>query len=132
MKNLIFCFVALLSINISFAQEGNVELIKDPRIDGLIKKQSEIIPPATGPQIKGFRVQIFFDSDKKLVDDARVRFITMFPKIDTYVTYSAPNYFLRVGDFRTQIEAERLKTEVGQTFPTSFIIKGDINLPRID
>jgi len=124
------CFI-LVGIQ-SFAQSGSVEIIKDSRIDNLVRNQGAIIPPATGPQINGYRIQLFFDSNKQLVDQARVKFITKFPKVDTYVIYNAPNYFLKVGDFRTQLEADKVKQEVASEFPTSFVIKEKINLPRID
>lgn len=116
----------------SFAQKGDVEIIKDPRIDALIKKEGEIVPPASAPQMGGYRIQLFFDTEKASVDEARSKFINLYPKVDTYVTFTAPNYFLRVGDFRTQIDAEKVKSAIDQQFPTSFIVKEKINLPRID
>ena len=125
---LIFIFFSL----ISFSQENQIEIIKDNRIDALVKKQGEIIPPASVPQITGYRIQLFFDIEKKAVDDARAKFISMYPKVDTYVTYTAPNYFLKVGNFRTHLEAEKVKTSVDKDFPTNYIIKELINLPRID
>lgn len=116
----------------SFSQKGDVEIIKDPRIDALIKQEGAINPPATSPQMVGYRIQLFFDSNKNSVDEARSKFMNAFPKVDTYVTYTAPNYFLKVGDFRTQNEAEKVKSSVDSQFPTCFIVKENINLPRID
>lgn len=129
-------FICVLSTSLlvvfqSFSQ-GSVEIIRDTRVDNLVRKQSEIIPPATAPQINGYRVQLFFDSNKTLVDQARIKFVSQFPKIDTYIIYNAPNYFLKVGDFRTEMEADRIKQEVTSQFPTSFVVKEKVNLPRID
>jgi hypothetical protein len=120
--SLIFVFFALNS----FAQNGNVEIIKDSRIDQLIKQEGSSLT------MTGYRIQLFFDSNKNSVDEARAKFISAYPKIDTYVFYTAPNYFLKVGDFRTQIDAEKIKSSVDNQFPTSFIVKEKINLPRID
>ncbi|MCE3296835.1 MAG: hypothetical protein K0R65_2549 [Crocinitomicaceae bacterium] len=131
MKHILFVLATFVSL-CSFAQKGDVEIIKDPRIDGLIKQEGAIISPATAPQMSGYRIQLFFDSEKTSVDEARSRFINLFPKVDTYVTYNAPNYFLKVGDFRTQTDAEKVKSAVDSQFPTSFIVKERINLPRID
>ena len=114
------------------SQTGKVNILKDQRIDGLVSKQSVVIPPATSPQLSGYRIQLFFDSDRKLVDEARSKFIQSNPKIDTYVIFNAPNYFIKVGDFRTMLEAERLKSTLFKEFPTCFISKELINLPRID
>lgn len=130
MKQVLFWIALFTSINV--IGQGNVEVIKDARINDLIKKQGEIIPPATQVQINGYRVQIFFDSDKSKVDNARMQFAKTNPKVETYVTYKAPNYLLRVGNFRTQMDADRLKAEVSTQFPTSFIVPEKVNLPRID
>lgn len=130
-KNSFFLISIFFSL-ISFSQENQIEIIKDYRIDALVKKQGEIIPPASVPQITGYRIQLFFDTEKKAVDDARAKFISMYPKVDTYVTYTAPNYFLKVGNFRSHLEAEKVKTSVDKEFPTNYIIKELINLPRID
>ena len=121
----------LLTGSVAFGQ-GRIDIVKDSRIDGLVRSQSTVVPPATMPQITGYRLQLFFDSNKSAVDDARSRFISMFPKVDTYVEYTAPHYFLKVGDFRTQLEAEKVKSECDKQFPTSFVVKEQINLPRID
>ena len=123
--------MTLFLANFSFAQ-GNVEIVKDSRIDALVRNEGSIVAPATTPQITGYRLQLFFDSNKATVDDARSRFIAMFPKVDTYVEFTAPHYFLKVGDFRTQMEAEKVKAEAEKSFPTSFVVKEKVNLPRID
>lgn len=131
MKHILFVLATLVSL-CSFAQKGDVEIIKDPRIDALIRQEGAIISPATAPQMSGYRIQLFFDSEKSSVDEARSKFMNLYPKVDTYVTYVAPNYFLKVGDFRTQTDAEKVKSAVEGQFPTSFIVKEKINLPRID
>lgn len=132
MKALIIAVLVLGFQNAILAQRGSVEINKDPRIESLIKQEGAVIPPATSPQISGYRIQLFFDTNKDAVNEARSKFIAMYPKIDTYVTFTAPNFFLKVGDFRTQMEAEKVKSSVDVQFPTSNIVKEMVNLPRID
>lgn len=132
MKFFFLVFIFLFTTFISFSQSGDVEIIKDSRIDNLVRRQGMVIPPATSPQLPGYRVQLFFDSDRKLVDEARSKFISAFPKVDSYILYNAPNYVLKVGDFRTLLEAEKVKGNLVKDFPTCFIVKEMINLPRID
>ena len=115
-----------------YSQGENVVIHKDSRLDNFIKQRGMIIPPATSPQMSGYRVQLIFDSNKKLVDDSRSRFISQHPKIDTYITYNAPHFTLKVGDFRTKQDAEKIKDELMRDFPTWFVVKETINLPRID
>ncbi|MEY3438565.1 MAG: hypothetical protein RL265_1150 [Bacteroidota bacterium] len=132
MKNFSVVFISFFFGIHSFSQNGSIEIIKDVRIDGLIRKQGLAVPPATSPQLPGYRVQLFFDSDRKEVDAARSKFVSSFPKVDSYVIYNAPNYILKVGDFRTVLEAEKVKGNLTKDFPTCFIVKEMINLPRID
>lgn len=127
-------YFLLVSVSLAFtsaAQNGDVQEIKDPRINALVAKQSEVTPPDTKTKINGFRVQLYFDSDRTTINNARSRFISQFPRVDTYVEYNAPNYYLKVGDFRTRLEAEKIKAAMTAEFPTSFVIEEDINLPRL-
>ena len=121
-----------LVFGFAYSQSGKVEVIRDPRLDILVKKQGTPVPPASTPQITGYRLQLFFDSDRKKVDEARSRFVSQFPKVDTYIIYNAPNYILKAGDYRTHQEADKLKDQVVSGFPTCFVVKELINLPRID
>ena len=82
--------------------------------------------------MNGYRLQICFDSDKSIIDEARNRFISIYPKIDTYVTFEAPNFNLMVGDFRTILEAEKIQEEISGQFTIVIIHKTLIHLPRID
>lgn len=119
--------ITALSI-ISYIGNAQVTIVKDSRIDDLVRAQSQ--PPNS--EISGYRLQLTFDSNKAIVDDSRSRFSAQFPKVDTYVEFVAPHYFLKVGDFRTQLEAEKVKAATSAQFPTGFIVKEKINLPRID
>jgi hypothetical protein len=113
---------SLLNANNLYTQ---VNIVKDNRIDEKISGKSQ-------KQILGYRVQICFDSDKILVDQMREKFISQYPKIDTYITFDAPNFNLKVGDFRTQIEAEKLKEKIIADYSITIIHKELINLPRVD
>lgn len=132
MKKLFIAVILICAFaELGLGQKGDITEIKDPRINALISTQSEVTPPDVKPKITGFRVQLFFDSDRGAVNSARSRFISQFPRIDTYVEYNAPNYYLKVGDFRTRLEAEKIKAAMTVDFPTGFVLEEDINLPRL-
>jgi len=128
-KTCIIMFL-LFCANIIFAQpkieNGRVEVIIDSRIDDLIILESSI------DEIQGYRLQICFDSDKRVIDEARDRFLKLYPMIDTYVEFEAPHFNLKVGDFRTRLEAEKIKREIFGEFVICIIHKDLIQLPRID
>ena len=128
----LFTLIMLLVLNLTFGQEGDIKIIKDNRIDALVEKQGEVVPPAIKPEIDGYRIQLIFDSDKSAINSARSSFFSQYPKVDTYVEFNAPNFILKVGDFRTRLEAEKVRASIVEEFPTSFIIKEKINLPRLE
>lgn len=121
----IFKLLILLFVNKPSSFCAQIDVVKDIRINNRIANKAE-------KQLLGYRIQICFDSDKSLVDRMREKFIIQYPKIDTYITFDAPNFNLKVGDFRTQIEAEKLKEKIISDFSLTIIHKELINLPRVD
>ena len=136
----IFAFLLML-FKISFAQKGEVTVIKDPLIDSLIAKRMEVYRSTGDVTLKpnkpvvsdyGYRVQVFYGSDRREMFNQQARFKSSYPKINTYIVYKEPNYYLRVGDFRTRLEAQRLMSELRATFPTLFIFREKINAPILE
>ena len=126
--NLVF----LVTMSQALAQHGITNLHVDERIEGLVKKEGGAVPPATQPQINGYRVQLIFETERKKVEEAKNNFVRMYPKIDSYVQFSAPNFLLKVGDFRSYLEAEAIRDQLYKEFPMGLILKEPVNLPRVD
>lgn len=126
----------------SFAQtRGKVTVIKDSLIDSLIAKRIELNtkkPTITNPissvpvSQMGYRVQVFYGLDRRETFSEQARFRSLYPRIQSYITYKEPNYYLRVGDFRTRLEAQNLLNELKPSFPTLFIFREKINAPSLD
>lgn len=121
---------------------GTVTIIKDPLIDSLIAKRIALNtkrPTATNPgapvpaSLMGYRVQVFYGSDRREAFNEQARFKSLYPRINTYITYKEPNYYLRVGDFRTRPEAQGFLNELRKAgFTTLFIFNEKINAPELD
>jgi hypothetical protein len=133
--------VCCFSITLFAQKRGVVTVIKDPLVDSLIQRRitlSKKAAPVTirkdGPIVSqmGYRVQVFYGSDRREVFAEQLRFKTAYPKINTYITYKEPNYYLRVGDFRTRLEAQRMMNELRPVFATLFIFREKINAPSLD
>jgi hypothetical protein len=112
-------------------EPGKIEIKKDKRIEKLIEFKSTTIPPATAPQVDGYRVQLFFDQDKTKVNEARAKVLEINPEYDTYIEYDAPNYNLLLGNFRTSLEAEKLRSELREHFPAAIIVDSRIYFPAL-
>lgn len=112
-------------------EPGKVEVIKDKRIQKLTEFKSTTIPPATAPQTDGYRVQLFFDQNKNKVNEARAKVLEIDGNYDTYIEYDAPNYNLLLGNYRTNLEAEKLRSELKEHFPAAIIVKSRIYFPDL-
>lgn len=104
-------------------EPGEITIIADPRIKSLDLKKAE-----NPTKLDGYRVQIFF-GDRGKAQEMRGEFIRKYPDMKAYISYLAPNFRLRVGDFRTRIEGDKFKNEVNRSFPGSYIVKDKIELP---
>ena len=118
-------FLLLLILNFNAKILSQINVYKDDRIDALVEKKRTSI-------MGGYRIQICFDSDKVVVNNARTKFSNLFPKIDTYMNFEAPNFNLLIGDFRTLIDAEKIQEKILGEFTISIIKKEIIHLPRVD
>jgi|APGre2960657505_1045072.scaffolds.fasta_scaffold77651_2 hypothetical protein len=124
----LFTLLILTGYSQNTKENSGVVIIKDKKIDDLIKNKSNIRRISTA----GYRVQIYFSTDKDKVQDLRMKFIKQYPKMETYITFDAPNYILRVGDFTEKNDAERFKKEIFREYPENFILKTAINVPNDD
>lgn len=87
--------------------------------------------------LDGFRAQVFSGNNQRLSKDEAFRkekqIRELFPDLTTYVTYTAPFWKLRVGDYRTHEEAYHILRELQQTFPSfakeMYIVKEKIRIP---
>ena len=62
----------------------------------------------------------------------KAKFLSQFPDVAAYEKYDQPNFNIRVGDFRTKLEAYRLLKELQQEFPSAFIVQDEIELPELE
>lgn len=124
MKHNIFILVIFCQLFVSRIY-GQIEVNVDDRLEQKVSARLE-------RELYGFRIQLAFDSDKQQVDIVRMNFLNKFPELETYITFEAPNFNLKAGNFRTQIEAELIKEKMVLQFPLNNIIKEKINLPSIN
>lgn len=70
----------------------------------------------------GYRIQVFADNNQRTAKNeamSRKRQISSaFPEWDCYLSYKAPSWRLRVGDFKTRSEAVEVMKQIQKTFPS--------------
>jgi hypothetical protein len=128
MKKILFLGFSFLGLHYANAQQ-NVQVIGDANLDSLVQRNIELNQAANG--IQGYRVQIFFGSDRKAANEARTKFLQLYPETEAYLVYQQPNFKVRVGDFRNQLEAQAIYRSSLTQFETVFIVPDKINLPKL-
>ncbi len=141
MKNLVLysflLFFPLILPGLILAQRtdsvsGKTEIIQDARVDMLVSKHIQI--NQTLKTMDGFRIQLFSDSgnnSKTKAQAAHDEFLARYPSMGVYLTFKSPNYKVRIGDFRTKLDAQRFLNEIAADYSNAFIITDQINLPKI-
>lgn len=101
-----------------------VVLHADPRINTVLKVQRT----ASNTQVgyiysgKGYRVQIYCGNDRVKANELKIDFIRRYPSVHTYLTYMQPQFRVKVGDFKTRAEAEKLFEETNTLYGASIIV----------
>lgn len=77
-------------------------------------------------KLEGYRIQIFSGNKRQPAKDARLRFTRVYRKTKAHEVYEQPYFKVRVGDFKTKLEALKFKNELNKHFPNCFIVKDEI------
>ena len=121
-----------------FAQQsaenpGEIKIVQDEKVDLLINKHVQINQNRKG--IEGYRIQVFFDSgtnSKTRAQSIFESFKAKYPETGVYLTFKAPNYKVRVGNFRTKLDAQRYLHSIIGEYPNAWVIEDMINLPKVE
>ncbi|HNZ43972.1 MAG TPA: SPOR domain-containing protein [Bacteroidales bacterium] len=132
---IVFLGVFLLASRAVFSQDNvlrqKISVIEDPQIVSLVQKHIYLNEKQ---KITGWRVQIFFESGNNSKSRAHAKkglFMTLFPGTGVYLMFQSPYYKVRVGDFRSRMDAEGFKQKIINDFPDSFVVKDEINFPEL-
>jgi hypothetical protein len=139
MRFRLFSFFLILSgLTSAWAQETIIEALEIPLMgEGIIVIKSELAitnllgrPNSkittesegyTAVKMNGFRILVFMGNDPKKsrseAVDKQNSIRSVFPDMETYINYDAPNWKTLAGDFMTQEEASLFKEILQKEFP---------------
>ncbi|HLK30307.1 MAG TPA: hypothetical protein VKT28_17120 [Puia sp.] len=123
-----FLIIILFFSNKLFAQSDTTVVHKDPRVDLLIKKQIQINDITTRDSRRiapGFRILVISSNDRSKVFAAKAKIYQQYPELKLYIIYLTPNYKLKVGNFKTQEEAQPYFDKLSRLYPTGIYIIHD-------
>ncbi|MBK9402668.1 MAG: SPOR domain-containing protein [Bacteroidetes bacterium] len=108
-----------------FAQPGTIE----KQADELVDRHKRV--NAAKMSMPGYRIQIYFGSDRTKAQEIRADFLINYPDMPAYLIYQQPNFKVRAGDFRTRLEASGFLNKLDTRFKSAFIVPDEVKLPDL-
>lgn len=124
MKRIII-FILFLGLNIFLYGQSQVQYDKEPIIDTIEQAYQDAWRSVR--TIEGYRIQLIAASSKKNAQSVYDEFSTSFPEVSAYLSYMEPTFRVRVGNFKTRLDAYRFWKRIQYQFPGAFITKDRIS-----
>src|SRR5574344_1150529 len=110
-NSIIITLILTFTINVLAADEGLVIINQDNRLDQLVHQNTGIsqLPANNAISVSGYRVQLYSGNNPQTAKQEALKLekelTEFYPEIKSYVTYNAPFWKVRIGDF-TRFENE--------------------------
>ncbi len=136
MKNILFLSLALIFAGLlSYSQEpqGKAEVVQDEMIEWLIRQRRQINESKEG--VPGFRVQIYSDSGSRSrlrTEKVKAEFDERYPETGSYLIYEEPYFKIRVGNFRTRLDARKFLEKLSHKYEYAYIVPDIIEFPDFE
>ena len=117
MKPIVFLVLAtVLSFKVA-AQSNSITIEQNPKIDKLLKLYTEVNSKA-----QYYQIQVGFGSYQQ-AQNLMTRIEQDFPGWYSKIEFESPTYRVRLGKFKTKLEAERKYLEVRKKYPNAMLLK---------
>lgn len=126
---ILFSILVYTSFNLQ-AQKAKLNLNTDAFLDTAIQKN--INKNRIANVVDGYRIQLFSGSERNNANALKTKFLKLYPETPVYLIYQQPYFKLRVGDYRTKIEAQQIFYKLQNDFGQVIIIPDKINLPKLN
>ena len=113
----ILFFFLLISFFQIFGQNGEITINKNNELDSIIKLRKGL-----NSEIQNLKIQIY-NGDRVNAELIMKEYIEIFKDTSSNIIYETPNYKVWVGDFYTQLEADRKLTEIRKKYRSAFIFR---------
>jgi len=125
---LLFLVFSKINAQIDSTLSGKITIKTDLGFNELVEKYKKVNYSSSAAE--GYRVQISTDAGnnaKDISNKVLQEFKSAFSDVSAYIIYQQPNFKVRCGDFRYKSEARKLQKRIASMYPSTFIVKDEIN-----
>jgi len=79
---------------------------------------------------RGYRIQLYVGNSRQEADEVKIYVYQNFPELNVYLSYSAPTYRLRAGDFINRLDVERYFEALKAQFPNAMIQNDKVEIRK--
>ena len=110
------------------AQNPGILVVKTDNqyIDSVITKKNN--SNRISNSISGFRIQLFSGNERANANAIKTKFLKLYPNQPAYISYQQPYFKIRVGNFRTKLEAKIFYNTIKSEFSDCIIVTDKIAL----
>ena len=116
-------FILTNTVVIAQERQGDINIHQSDAIGRLLLKHIQV--NEYHPWVEGYRVQLFSVSganSRDKVNALKAKFLLRHPKTEVYIVYHAPYYKVRLGNFKTKIEAISYLQTISKEYPSGFVV----------
>ena len=124
---LVFTFSTLATAVNAQYTDAYYEHTKEIEVDSLLKIHKEY--NSHHRNIDGYRIQIFKGSGNNALENAENiidEFSEKYEETGAYISFMEPYYRIRIGDYRTRLDALNFLRKIKKSYPSAFVIQNDI------
>lgn len=129
MKRLL-CLLTACFFGLTVSAQVTIKHTNDSLANQLVERHKKV--NAAKMSMSGFRVQLYFGSERQKANEIRTDFLSQYPGTGAYLLYQQPYFKVRVGDFRTRLEAQAFLKKISPVYSSAFIVTDEVKLPSLD
>jgi len=101
----------------------------DTTADWYQPKGNEVVSQKkSGREVKGYRLQLYSTTSRTKADEVAAEAKNLYG-LSAHITFAAPNYILRVGNYQTHDEAKDALDKLIMLYPNATIVPDFIRVP---
>ena len=109
-------------------QPGVIIIEQDSGIDYILNNYP--MPVEAKRTVTGYRIQVLATTSRQLANDTKAKVMDKFPDLRASLVYQQPYFKLRIGDFKTRLEATYFMQQVTPLYTGAFIVKDKIRIKQ--